>query len=143
MPAGRGSTRIEERRLAKKNKGPIGVKSSLRLGNLFQRASKMNSGGSRAFTSNPGNRSTQSIVNLESTGAVTETLQPPAVMGRKLRACNTKKLPGSDIGENEVGFRELCNFMTGFNPTAKIFKVTGEGIRESLSAATQNRPTSY
>ena len=50
---------------------------------------------------------------------------------------------GSHISENEVSFWELCNFMTGFNPTAKIFQITGEGIRESLSAATQNRPTSY
>jgi hypothetical protein len=57
MAAGWGSTRIEERRLAKKNKGPIGVKSSLRFGDLFQRASKVDGSGRRAFTSSPGNRS--------------------------------------------------------------------------------------
>jgi hypothetical protein len=59
-----------------------------------------------------------------------------------LRGCDAKQLSGSHISENEVSFWELCNFMTGFNPTAKIFQITGEGIRESLSATTQNRPTS-
>jgi hypothetical protein len=136
-----GSGRVEKRRLTEKNKRPVGGESSLRFDNLCERASEVDGGGSRAFTSSPGNRSTQRVIDLEGARTVTETLQPPAIVGRKLRGCDAKQLSGSHISENEVSFWELCNFMTGFNPTAKIFQITGEGIRESLSATTQNRPT--
>src|SRR5260370_36447622 len=140
MLAKRGSTRVEERRLTEKNEGPVGGESSLRLRNLFKRAPNVNGRGPRAFRSSPGNRSTQSIVNLEGARAVTKTLQPHAVTRGQLRACDAKKLSGSDVGENEVSFWELCNFMIDFNAAAKIFQIASEGIRESLSAAAQNRP---
>jgi hypothetical protein len=140
MLANWGSTRVEERRLSEKNEGPVGGESSLRLGNLFKRATNVNGRGPRAFRSSPGNRSTQSIINLEGAGAVTETLQLPAIMRGQLRTCDAKKLSGSDVGENEVSFWELCNFMTDFDAAAKIFQIASEGIRESLSAGAQNRP---
>jgi hypothetical protein len=35
-------------------------------------------------------------------------------------------LPGSDVGENEVSFWELCNFMTDFNTAAKVFQIASE-----------------
>ena len=126
MLANGGSTGVEERRLTEKNEGPVGGESSLRLGNLFKRAPNVNGRGPRTFRSCPGNRSIQSIVNLEGAGAVAETLQPPAVMRGQLRACNAKKLPGSDVGENEVSFWELCNFMTDFNTAAKVFQIASE-----------------
>jgi hypothetical protein len=129
-----GSGRVEKRRLTEKNKRPVGGESSLRFDDLCERASKVDGGGSRAFTSNPRNRSTQRVIDLEGARTVTETLQPPAIVGGKLRGCDAKQLSGSHISENEVSFWELCNFMTGFNPTAKIFQITGEGT-------TQNRPT--
>jgi hypothetical protein len=140
MLANWGSARVEERRLTEKNEGPVRGESSLRLGNLFKRAPNVNGRGSRAFRSSPGNRSTQSIVNLEGAGTVTETLQSPTIMRGQLRACDAKKLSGSDVGENEVSFWELCNFMIDFNTATKIFKMASEGIWESLSAAAQNRP---
>src|SRR6516165_6627140 len=115
MLANWGSTRVEERRLTEKNEGPVRGESSLRLSNLFKRAPNVNGRGSRAFRSSPGNRSTQSIVNLEGAGAVTETLQPSAIMQGQLRACDAKKLSESNVGENEVSFWESSNFMIGFN----------------------------
>jgi len=140
MLANWGSTRVEERRLTEKNEGPVRGESSLRLGNLFKRTPDVNGRGPRAFRSSPGNRSTQSIVNLEGAGAITETFQSPAIMRGQLRACDAKKLSGSDVGENEVSFWELCDLMIDFNAAAKIFQIASEGIRESLSAAAQNRP---
>ena len=62
--------------------------SSLRFDDLFQRASKVDGSGSRAFTSSPGNRSTQRVIDLEGARTVTETLEPPAIVGGKLRGCD-------------------------------------------------------
>jgi hypothetical protein len=61
-------------------------------------------------------------------------------MQGQLRACDAKKLSGSNVGENEVSFWESSNFMIGFNAAAKIFQIASEGIRQNLSAAAQNRP---
>jgi hypothetical protein len=121
--------------LTKKNEGPVRGESSLRLGNLFKRASEVNGRGSRAFTSGPGNRSTQCIVDLVGAGAITKTLQPPAIARGQLRACDAKELSGSDVSENEVSFWELCNFLIDFNVAAKTFQIASESVRESLSAA--------
>jgi hypothetical protein len=99
MLANWSSIRVKERRLAEKNEGPVGGESSLRLGNLFKRTPDVNGRGLRAFRSSPGNRSTQSIVNLEGAGAITETFQSPAIMRGQLRACDAKKLSGSDVSE--------------------------------------------
>jgi hypothetical protein len=87
-----------------------------------------------AFGSSPGNRCSESIVNLESAGAIVETLQPPAVLQGQLRAFNAKKLPRSDIGENEVGLGKPCNFMLDFNAAANLFEMMREDIGERLSA---------
>src|SRR5215469_15420122 len=95
---------------------------------------------SRAFRSSPGNRRAQSIVNLEGACTVTETLQLPAVTGRKLTTCNAKKLSGSDVGQNEASLGELGNFVIDFNSAAKIFQMTSKDISKSLSAAPQNGP---
>jgi len=38
-----------------------------------------------------------------------------------LRACDAKKLSGSDVGENEVSLWELCNFVIDFYTATKIF----------------------
>src|SRR5260221_12482927 len=101
MLANWGSTGVEERRLTEKNEGPVGGESSLRLGNLFKRAPNVNGRGPQTFRSCPGNRSIQSIVNLEGAGPEAETLQRPAVMRGQLGACNVRKLPGRDVGENQ------------------------------------------
>jgi hypothetical protein len=134
------STRVKERRLTEKNEWPVGSESSLRFDNIFKRAPNVNGRSPRTLGSSPRNGSTQGIVNLEGAGAVTETLQPHAVIWGQLRACHPKKLPGSDAGENEVSFRTLCNFVVDFNTAVKTFQIASEGIWESLSAATQNRP---
>jgi hypothetical protein len=57
-----------------------------------------------------------------------------------LRACDAKKLSGSDGGENKVSLRELCNFVIDFYTAAKMFQMPSEGIWESLSAAPKNGP---
>jgi hypothetical protein len=80
MLASRGSTRVKERWLTKKNEGPLGGESSLRLGNLFKPAPYVNGRGLRTFRSSPGNGGTQCIVNLKGAGAVAEIFQPLAVM---------------------------------------------------------------
>jgi hypothetical protein len=140
MLASGRSTRIEQGRLTEKNEWPVGRESSLRLNNLFKRAADLNGCSPRAFRSSPGNRGAQGIIDLEGAGAVTETLQPLAVLGGKLRACYAKKLSRSDAGENEVSFRQLCKFMMDFNLAAKIFQITSEGVWQDLSATAQNRP---
>jgi hypothetical protein len=89
-----GSGRVEKRRLIEKNKRPVGGESSLRFDDLCERASKVDGGGSRAFTSSPGNRSTQRVIDLEGARTVTERLQPPAIVGGKLRGCDAKQLSG-------------------------------------------------
>lgn len=96
--------------------------------------------GSRTFRSSPGNRGAQSIVDLECAGAIPETFQLPAVMRRQLRACEPKKLSGSDVGEDEISLWEFCDFVIDLNTAAEIFQMTSENIRESLSAAPKNRP---
>jgi len=140
MPAGWGPTRVEERRLAEKNEGFVAGKCSFRFYNLFKRAPDVNGRSPRAFASSPGDRSTQGIVNLESAGAITETLQPPAVTRGQLGTCDPKKLSGSNVGENEVALRELRNFVIDFDTAAKTSQVASEGICESLSATSQNGP---
>jgi hypothetical protein len=75
-----------------------------------------------------GIRSTQSIVNLEGAGTVVETLQFSEVARRQSRACDTKKLPRSDVGEDKIGLREFRNFVIDLNITAKIFQMASEGI---------------
>jgi hypothetical protein len=57
-----------------------------------------------------------------------------------LRVRDTKKLPGSDIGKNEVSVRKPLYFVIDLNTAAKMFKVASENIRKSLGAAAQNRP---
>ena len=94
MLANWSSIRVEKRRLTEKNKRPVGGESSLRFDDLFQRASKVDGCGSRAFTSSPGSRSTQRVIDLEGARTVTETLQPPAIVGGKLRGCDAKQLSG-------------------------------------------------
>jgi hypothetical protein len=142
MLANRGSSWVKERRLTEKYEGPVGGEISLRLGNLFKPPTYVNGRGPRTFRSSPGNGGTQCIVNLEGAGAVAETFQPLAVMRWQLRVRDAKKLSGSAVGENEISFWELSNFMIDFNTAAKVFQITGEGIWESLSAAAQNRPAS-
>ena len=94
MLANWSSIRVEKRRLTEKNKRPVGGESSLRFDDLCERASKVDDGGSRAFTSSPGSRSTQRVIDLEGARTVTETLQPPAIVGGKLRGCDAKQLSG-------------------------------------------------
>jgi hypothetical protein len=140
MLASGRSTRIEQRRLTEKNEWPVGRESSLGLNNVFKRTADVNGGSPRAFRSSPGRRSTQGVIDLERAGAVTETLQPLAVMGGKFSTCDAKNLSRSDAGENEVSFRQLCNLMIDFNLPAKIFQIAREGIWQSLGATAQNRP---
>lgn len=123
MLANWGSARVEKRRLTQKHEGPVGAESSLRLSNLLQRGPDVHGRGPQAFRSSPGNRSTESIVNLEGAGAVTETLQ---LLRGQLRACDAKKLSGSDVGKNEVRLWELGNFMIDLNTAAKIFQIASE-----------------
>lgn len=128
MLANGRSTGVEQRRLTEKNERPVGNETPLRFDNLFKRAANVNGRSPRAFRSSPGNRRTQSIVDLEGAGAVTETLQLHAVMRGQVRACDAEKLSGSDAGENEISFRELRNFMIGFNTAAKTFQIPSKGI---------------
>jgi hypothetical protein len=100
----------------------------------------VNGCGPGAFRSSPGNRSTQSVINLESGSAITKTLQPPAISPGKLRARDTKKLPGCDIGKKEVSVRKPLYLLIDLNTAAKMFKVASENIRKSFGAAAQNRP---
>ena len=64
----------------------------------------MDGGGSRAVTSSPGNRSTQRVIDLEGARTVTETLQPPAIVGGKLRGCDAKQFVGEAAQDaNKIG----------------------------------------
>jgi hypothetical protein len=52
-----------------------------------------------------------------------------------LRACDAKKLSGSDVGENEVSLWEFRDFVIDLNTATKIFQTAGESVWEGLSAA--------
>jgi hypothetical protein len=120
MQANWRSTGVEQRRLAKKNEWSVGGETPFRFYNLIKSAPNVNGCGPRTFRSSPRNGRIQGIVNLEGSGAVTKTVESPAVLRWQLGACDTKKLARGDVGKNKISFRKLSNFVVRLNAAAKI-----------------------
>lgn len=114
-----GSGWIEQRRLTEKNERLIAIEGSLRFGNLFKQGPKVHGRASRTFRSSPGNRGAQRIVDFEGACAIPETIQLPALMRRQLRACEPKKLSGSDVGEDSEGWSPQWNALLRFEDYAQ------------------------
>src|ERR1700679_1526927 len=140
MSTSRGAGRVKQRRLHKQHEGSVGVKLSLGSDNLFQGSSQMDGCGAKTLLCGPRNGRTQSIVDLERAGSVTETFKLAAICCRQRNPCDAKELAWSDVGENYICFRQLNDFVAGFNSAAKGSEVMSQDISERLRTFADNGP---
>ena len=144
MQSGRGSRVVEEGRLRQQDVGAFRVaalaRRALGLGDLLERAAEVHGRRAPAIGRRPGDRAVECPVELEDSRAVPVPASA-CVVGRKAIARDAEQLSRDDVGEDDIGARQLVDRARGVNLTAELPEPIGQRVREALRARPREAPS--
>ena len=100
----------------------------------------MDGSSERALGRTPRDRAVEGPVELERARSVAIGEQPTAIRVRQALAADPCELARRDVGEDEVGARELVDRARDVNRAAELAQPRHQRIRESLGASAREGP---
>src|ERR1043166_15170 len=142
-----GATRIKQAGLGHKHERAIGCAPveylPLRGGDIVERSTDVDGAGAGAFDRLPGDRPTESPVDLKNAGTIALRLELALKSSRQTGAGHLQELPGGEVAEHERGFAQ---FIEGADTRVRNdlpperFEVGSERVSDLLRSALRDRP---
>ena len=145
VQSGRGSRVVEEGRLRQQDVRAFRVaafaRRALGLGDLLERAAEVQASPRACSRRRPRNRAVESPVELEDPRAVPVPAKRTGVVRRKAIAGDPEQLSRDDVGEDDIGARQLVDRARGVNLAAELLEPIDQRIREALRARPREAPS--
>ena len=142
---GRGSRVVEQGRLRQQDIGAFSVapftRRALGFGDLLERAAEVQRRRALAIGGRPGDRAVEGPVELEDSRAVPVPAERTGVVGRKAIAGDSAQLARDDVGEDDIGARQVVDRARGVNLAAELLEPIGQCIREALRPRPREAPS--